>query len=90
VLSELVEEAHRGYQNKIKPYVTIFLADSVRLVHIIALSGHFLLNIYLFSQPSYGGSFLWNVKRKPHRPVESIILPGTIHFPLAHLAIRTD
>lgn len=30
VLSELVEEAHRGYQHKIKPYVTIFLADSVR------------------------------------------------------------
>jgi chaperone BCS1 len=30
VLSELVEEAHRGYQNKIKPFVTIFLADSVR------------------------------------------------------------
>ncbi|KAJ7366365.1 P-loop containing nucleoside triphosphate hydrolase protein [Mycena albidolilacea] len=57
VLSELVEEAHRGYQNKIKPFVTIFLADS----------------------PSYGGSFLWNVKRKPHRPIESIILPeGTL------------
>ncbi|KAF7365564.1 hypothetical protein MVEN_00429700 [Mycena venus] len=57
VLSELVEEAHQGYQNKIKPYVTIFLADS----------------------PSYGGSFLWNVKRKPHRPIESIILPeGTL------------
>ncbi|KAJ7081607.1 P-loop containing nucleoside triphosphate hydrolase protein [Mycena belliarum] len=53
VLSELVEEAHRGYQQKIKPYVTIFLADS----------------------PSFGGSFLWNVKRKPHRPLESIILP---------------
>ncbi|KAJ6544059.1 P-loop containing nucleoside triphosphate hydrolase protein [Mycena capillaripes] len=56
VLSELVEEAHRGYQHKIKPYVTIFLADS----------------------PSYGGSFLWNVKRKPHRPIESIILPDGI------------
>ncbi|KAJ6602231.1 P-loop containing nucleoside triphosphate hydrolase protein [Mycena sp. CBHHK59/15] len=56
VLSELVEEAHRGYQTKIKPYVTIFLADS----------------------PSFGGSFLWNVKRKPHRPVESIILPDGI------------
>jgi len=56
-LSELVEEAHRGYQNKTKPYVTIFLADS----------------------PSFGGSFLWNVKRKPHRPIESIILPeGTL------------
>ncbi|KAJ7681516.1 P-loop containing nucleoside triphosphate hydrolase protein [Mycena rosella] len=56
VLSELVEEAHRGYRQKIKPYVTIFLADS----------------------PSYGGSFLWNVKRKPHRPIESIILPDGI------------
>ncbi|KAJ7205967.1 P-loop containing nucleoside triphosphate hydrolase protein [Mycena pura] len=56
VLSELVEEAHRGYQRKIKPYVTIFLADS----------------------PSYGGSFLWNVKRKPHRPIESIILPDGV------------
>ncbi|KAJ7637566.1 P-loop containing nucleoside triphosphate hydrolase protein [Mycena polygramma] len=56
VLSELVEEAHRGYQHKIKPYVTIFLADS----------------------PSFGGSFLWNVKRKPHRPIESIILPDGI------------
>ncbi|KAJ7243767.1 P-loop containing nucleoside triphosphate hydrolase protein [Mycena rebaudengoi] len=56
VLSELVEEAHRGYQAKIKPYVTIFLADS----------------------PSYGGSFLWNVKRKPHRPIESIILPDGV------------
>ncbi|KAJ7166454.1 P-loop containing nucleoside triphosphate hydrolase protein [Mycena crocata] len=56
VISELVEEAHRGYQQKIKPYVTIFLADS----------------------PSYGGSFLWNVKRKPHRPIESIILPDGI------------
>ncbi|KAJ7145034.1 hypothetical protein C8R46DRAFT_918936 [Mycena filopes] len=55
VISELVEEAHLGYQRKIKPYVTIFLADS----------------------PSFGGSFLWNVKRKPHRPIESIILPGT-------------
>ncbi|KAK7023049.1 P-loop containing nucleoside triphosphate hydrolase protein [Favolaschia claudopus] len=57
VLSELVEAAHRGYQDKIKPYVTIFLADS----------------------PSFGASFLWNVKRKPHRPLESIILPeGTL------------
>ncbi|KAJ7644466.1 P-loop containing nucleoside triphosphate hydrolase protein [Roridomyces roridus] len=56
VLSELVEEAHRGYQQKIKPYVTIFLADS----------------------PSFGGSFLWNVKRKPHRPMESIILPDGV------------
>ncbi|KAJ7037712.1 P-loop containing nucleoside triphosphate hydrolase protein [Mycena alexandri] len=56
VLSELVEEAHRGYQRKIKPYVTIFLADS----------------------PSFGGSFLWNVKRKPHRPIESIILQDGI------------
>ncbi|KAJ7727373.1 P-loop containing nucleoside triphosphate hydrolase protein [Mycena metata] len=56
VLSELVEEAHRGYQHKIKPYVTVFLADS----------------------PSFGGSFLWNVKRKPHRPIESIILPDGI------------
>ncbi|KAJ6618441.1 P-loop containing nucleoside triphosphate hydrolase protein [Mycena sp. CBHHK59/15] len=56
VLSELVEEAHRGYQTKIKPYVTIFLADST----------------------SFGGSFLWNVKRKPHRPVESIILPDGV------------
>ncbi|KAJ7163005.1 P-loop containing nucleoside triphosphate hydrolase protein [Mycena filopes] len=56
VISELVEEAHLGYQRKIKPYVTIFLADS----------------------PSFGGSFLWNVKRKPHRPIESIILPDGI------------
>ncbi|KAJ6550688.1 P-loop containing nucleoside triphosphate hydrolase protein [Mycena vulgaris] len=56
VLSDLVEEAHRGYQQKTKPYVTIFLADS----------------------PSFGGSFLWNVKRKPHRPIESIILPDGI------------
>ncbi|KAJ7223878.1 P-loop containing nucleoside triphosphate hydrolase protein [Mycena haematopus] len=57
VLSELVEEAHRGYQDKIKPYVTIFLADS----------------------PNFGGTFFWNVKRKPHRPIESIILPeGTL------------
>ncbi|KAJ7465141.1 P-loop containing nucleoside triphosphate hydrolase protein [Mycena latifolia] len=56
VLSELVEEAHRGYLQKTKPYVTIFLADS----------------------PSFGGSFLWNVKRKPHRPIESIILPDGI------------
>ncbi|KAF7357446.1 hypothetical protein MSAN_01340600 [Mycena sanguinolenta] len=57
VLSELVEEAHRGYQDKIKPFVTIFLADS----------------------PSFGGTFFWNVKRKPHRPIESIILPeGTL------------
>ncbi|KAJ7670308.1 hypothetical protein B0H17DRAFT_1209410 [Mycena rosella] len=56
VLSGLVEEAHRGYRQKIKPYVTIFLADS----------------------PSHGGSFLWNVKRKPHRPIESIILPDGI------------
>ncbi|KAJ7083014.1 P-loop containing nucleoside triphosphate hydrolase protein [Mycena epipterygia] len=56
VLSELVEEAHRGYQAKVKPYVTIFLADS----------------------PSFGGSFLWNVKRKPHRPIESIILPDGV------------
>ncbi|KAF7315334.1 hypothetical protein MIND_00048000 [Mycena indigotica] len=53
VLSELVEEAFQMYQRKIKPYVTIFLADS----------------------PSFGGTFLWNVKRKPHRPIESIILP---------------
>ncbi|KAJ7072498.1 P-loop containing nucleoside triphosphate hydrolase protein, partial [Mycena amicta] len=51
VLSELVEEAHRGYQRKTKPYIV---------------------------QPSFGGTFFWNVKRIPHRPLESIILPDGV------------
>jgi hypothetical protein len=49
VLSELVEEAHRGYQNKIKPYVTIFLADSVRLVHMISIRTFFVKYLFILA-----------------------------------------
>ncbi|CAK5269825.1 unnamed protein product [Mycena citricolor] len=33
------------------------------------------VTIFLADSPGYGGSFLWTVKRKPQRPIESIILP---------------